>query len=155
MIMKHTSLTLSLLSLLVLLGMAACTADTVGTPETPDPVQGDRTFTLHVSNPSKSGLRAIVKDLNSDDIILKWDKDAFAIHLIYRQEGMLIDGGRIAPSLVTIDGLEALMDFTLPQSVDINKPFDLYAVIGQGVKIRDGKILTRVDAHTMLSLIHI
>ena len=152
MIMKHTSLTLSLLSLLVLLGMAACTADTVGTPETPDPVQGDRTFTLHVSNPTKSGLRAIVKDLNSDDIILKWDKDAFAIHLIYSQEGMLIDGGRIAPSLVTIDGLEALMDFTLPQSVDINKPFDLYAVIGQGVKIRDGKILTRVDAHTMYAL---
>lgn len=150
MTMRHITSPLYILSLLGLFLLAGCTSQETQIPEE-QASDGDRTFTLSLSG-STGDTRTIVKDLNSNDIVLKWDTDAFVIDLVIDQDGNMTDLGRIAPSVVSIDRLEALMDFTVPQSVDINKPFDLYAIIDKSIKIRDGKLLVPVDAHTMYEL---
>jgi hypothetical protein len=150
MTMRHITSPLYILSLLGFFLLGGCSSQEMQTPEEQAP-DGDRTFTLSLSG-STGDTRTIVKDLNSNDIVLKWDPDAFVIDLVIDQDGVLTDLGRIAPSIVSPDGLEALMDFTIPQSVDINKPFDLYAIIDKSIKIRDGKLLVPVDAHTMYEL---
>lgn len=147
---KHLFLSLS--CLLALFGLFSCDKTvSISDPESTS-LSPERVFTLSVATPMSGSTRSIVKDLNSDDILLKWEKDAFAIRLVYHQQGVLVDGGMVAPTSVSTDGMGATIDFTVPQTIDIDAPFDLYAVIGRNVVVRNGKILMAVDAHTMYEL---
>lgn len=149
---KHILSGLQLIvSLLLLAGMAACNTQEAERPDLPQ-IRGERTFTLGLSAPQKSATRSILKDLNSSDIVLRWEVNSFDINIVYAQKGRLVDGGQVAPTITSDDHTEALIDLEIPQEIDITDPFDIYAIIGKGVTLRDGKLLVRVDAHTMYNL---
>ena len=67
---KHLFLSLS--CLLALFGLFSCDKTvSISDPESTS-LSPERVFTLSVTTPMSGSTRAIVKDLNSDDILLKW-----------------------------------------------------------------------------------
>lgn len=116
----------------------------------PDSADDNRSFTLNLFQ--KSLERSIIKDKNTEDIFIQWEHNSFDLNLFYVQGGAIIEGGQLAPTEISADGSSALFDLLIPQEIDINRPFDLFGVIADRVKVKDGKLLVGVDAHTLYNL---
>lgn len=94
--------------------------------------------------------RAIIKDLNSKNVFFKWEVGNFDMNVVFKQKDFL----KIVKGIEIKDakGEFCSFDVTLPEGIDPQIPFDLYGIVAEQVKVRDGKILVGVGAHGLYEL---
>lgn len=133
--------------LLSLVLIAAATIGCTGEQSCqPDPTTEPVMVDLHVS--AGDATRSLA--LEGKTVRLYWDSQAQSLHLYFRQEGQLLDGGLYAPSGVDDD--EAYFRFALHPQVDAKKPFDLIGIVARRTELRDGRVLVGVEAHSLYSI---
>lgn len=130
---------------LALLILSACQGDLDETPTS------DETFTLRVG--TQPATRAVSLAEDQRTVTLTWPRDfTKVLHLYFRQEGALYDGGLQAPSWLSNDLLYAEFRVTLHKQMDPAKPFDLIGVIARRVDFDGKRILVGVEAHPLYAV---
>lgn len=145
--MKH--IVQNIWALLILLSLAGCATNS----EMPEQIS-EQGRTLHVTAlvARKPAMNAVEKDLNSDNVILTWEKGSFTIQVIVKQGVHMVQVNNVIVKDVYNDGHTADFDVTLPPEIDSEKPFELIGAVGNRLMLKDGKILLGVEAHAMYDL---
>lgn len=99
-----------------------------------------------------ASLLSVEKDLNTDNVLLTWDKGFFNIRVIVKQGEKKVEVRNVEIKSVSADGHTALFDVRLPVEINAEKPFDLIGCVGNRLLVQDGKILLGVEAHSMYDL---
>lgn len=134
---------------LLLATFASCSSEALDIPQKMD--SKERTISV-VGSIVDDGLRAIEKDLNSDNVLLTWTKESFSISVFAKQNNVIVEIPNIQIKEVKDDARTAIFDVNLPDEIDTSSPFDLIGCVGQRVKLQDGKILVGVEAHSTYEL---
>lgn len=141
--MKKNIIYTSLLLIGLLLG--ACSRQD---SQIPVDIEGGHTLSVHLTPGADD--RAIVKDLNSKDVLLKWEVGNFDLNIVFKQGDVLklVKGVEIKEA----KGETCSFDVEIPEGIDVGKAFDLYGAVAENIKVRDGKILVGVGAHGLYEL---
>ncbi len=145
--MKH--IVQNIWALLILLSLAGCAADSNMPEQISD---ANRTLHITASVAQKPTMNAVEKDLNSDNVLLTWEKGTFTIQVIVKQGAKMVQVNNIVIKDVYNQGHTAKFDVTLPAEIDSEKPFELIGAVGNRLMIKDGRILLGVEAHSMYDL---
>lgn len=135
---------ISLLSLLLLL-VSSCNSKGNLLPDESIPTK------LELSVGEAPLMRSFVKDPNSDQVIFRWDKGALEIQLVFKQGNVLTHIGGMRSERLE-DG-KSIFTIAIPAAIDATKPFDLYGIVADKVKVQEGKILVSVAARSTYELL--
>lgn len=105
---------------------------------------------LSVNLAPSTDTRAIIKDLNSKNVFFRWEVGNFDLNIVFKQNEVLkiVRGVQIKSA----KGENCSFDVELPEGIDPIAPFDLYGVVAEDIKVKNGKILVGVGAHSLYEL---
>lgn len=126
----------------VLVLMTGCNQKTQIMPEE------ERTLELTLDNDQ---LRSYIKDPNGEQVLFRWDRGAMDIKIVFKQGDVMAYLGGVQTEAV--ENGNAICTLTIPSSIDLTRPFDLYGIIADRVKVKDGKILVGIAAHSTYDLL--
>ena len=116
----------------------------------------ERTVTVRAAMPSDNSSTRISLHESEGSLTLspKWDADD-VIKLIFVQDDIKVIGESAKVYNISEDGKQCSFDLTLPEDIEISKPFTLYTfadIPGFGVKIENGEILADISPIRMKSI---
>lgn len=105
---------------------------------------------LKVNLAPSTDTRAIIKDLNSKNVFFKWEVGNFDLNVVFKQGATLsiVRGVQITDA----NGEFCSFEVTLPEAVNPEESFDLYGIVAENIKLKDGKVWVEVGAHGLYEL---
>ena len=74
----------------------------------------------------------------------KWQTND-QIHFFFRQNGNIVDAGKVTVSNPTNGGKQVSFEINYPQGINPANPFDLYAFCGTEAKVKNGNLLVDIN----------
>lgn len=116
----------------------------------------ERTVTVSAAMPSDNSSTRISLHESEGSLTLspKWDADD-VIKLIFVQDDIKVVGESAKVYNISEDGKQCSFNLTLPEDIEITKPFTLYTfadIPGFGVKIENGEILADISPIRMKTI---
>ncbi len=141
----HLKITAALITAILII-ITSCTDEFADKQQT---VQlNDRTITLRATMPQDNPSTRIALEENegSLNLIAKWMEDD-VIQLFYVQGETKAEGIESAVFNISGDSKTSSFNITVPEEINLNEPFDLYAfcgIPGYGVQLTDGEIVVDI-----------
>lgn len=146
--MPRILLRLLLLPLSLLL-LGSCESSLRDAPAAPE--SAETTFTLGVRTQPET--RAVAMGEDQRTVVLTWPRDwVKVLHLYFRQEGKVYDGGLLSPDWMHESLSYAEFQVKLHRQVDPTKPFDLIGVVARRVELDGQRILVGIEARPLYAV---
>lgn len=107
-----------------------------------------RILSVHLSPSAET--RYIIKDLNSKGVDLRWEVGSFDLNIVFKQGETLkiVKGVEVKEA----HGESCSFEVEIPEGISTASAFDLYGVVAENVRVKNGKILVEVGAHSLYEL---